>query len=228
MAQAGCLPAVLPGRSPMTENSPNPIPPGIRSLGRTPEESRAADAQSLIAQNGISLSEDEQLLERVAKGDQQAMGQIFDRYSRMVYSVAFRVLSDSGHAEDVLQDVFFKVWREPHTFLKGRGSLGAWLAVVARNRAIDALRRRKPTDSVEDVVLVASTNLAAESERNTMIEMVRKVMKALPLEQQASMELAYFEGLSHSEIAERTGDPLGTVKTRIRSALITLRKALER
>jgi RNA polymerase sigma-70 factor (ECF subfamily) len=212
----------------MTDNSPNPIPSGIRSLGRTPEESRAADAESVIAQQGMPPSEDEQLLDRVAKGDQQAMGQIFDRYSRLVYSVAFRVLSDSGHAEDVLQDVFFKVWREPHTFLKGRGSLGAWLAVVARNRAIDALRRRKPTDSVEDVVLVASTNLAAESERNTMIEMVRKVMKALPLEQQASMELAYFEGLSHSEIAERTGDPLGTVKTRIRSALITLRKALER
>jgi RNA polymerase sigma-70 factor (ECF subfamily) len=226
MAQAASS-AVLPCVSLMTDNSPNPIPSGFRSLDRTPEESRDADAECGMAQKGMALSEDEQLLDRVAKGDQQAMGQIFDRYSRMVYSVAFRVLSDSGYAEDVLQDVFFKVWREPHTFLKGRGSLGAWLAVVARNRAIDALRRRKPTDSVEDVVLVASTNLAAESERNTMIEMVRKVMKALPLEQQASMELAYFEGLSHSEIAARTGDPLGTVKTRIRSALITLRKALE-
>jgi RNA polymerase sigma-70 factor (ECF subfamily) len=212
----------------MTDDSSNPISPGVRSIDRTPEGFRAPkDAGAGVPQSASAPSDDEQLLDRVAKGDQQAMAQIFDRYSRMIYSVAFRVLSDSGHAEDVLQDVLFKVWREPHTFLKGRGSLGAWLAVVARNRAIDALRRRKPSDSVEDVVLVSSTNLAVESERNTMIDIVRKVMKGLPQEQQASMELAYFEGLSHSEIAARTGDPLGTVKTRIRSALITLRKALE-
>jgi RNA polymerase sigma-70 factor (ECF subfamily) len=136
------------------------------------------------------------------------------------------VLEDPGHAEDVMQEVFFKVWREPQTFLQGRGSLGAWLAVIARNRAIDVLRRRKPTDAVEDVVLVAKTNLASEVEHNSMIEKVRRVMKCLPPEQQISMELAYFEGLSHSEIAERIGDPLGTVKTRIRSALMSLREAM--
>ena len=172
-----------------------------------------------VGPSTVPSADDDLLLDRVRAGDQQAMAQIFDRYSRMVYSVALRVLADPGHAEDVLQDVFFKVWREPHAFLKGRGPMG--------NRAIDALRRRKPSDSVDDVVLVSKTNLAAESQHKSMIEMVRKVMKALPQDQQASMELAYFEGLSHSEIAARTGDPLGTVKTRIRSALITLRKALE-
>ncbi len=155
------------------------------------------------------------------------MTEVFDKYGRMVYSVALRVLQDPGHAEDVMQEVFFKVWREPQTFLQGRGSLGAWLAVMARNRAIDALRRRRPSDSVEDVVLVAKTNLASEYEHNSMIEKVRGVLKGLPPEQQKSMELAYFEGLSHSEIAARTGDPLGTVKTRIRAALISLREALE-
>ncbi|HZL50383.1 MAG TPA: sigma-70 family RNA polymerase sigma factor [Terracidiphilus sp.] len=155
------------------------------------------------------------------------MTEIFDRYGRMVYSVALRVLQDPGHAEDVMQEVLLKVWREPQTFLEGRGSLGAWLAVMARNRAIDGLRRRRPAETVDDVVLVSKTNLASEFERSSMIEKVRGVLKGLPLEQQASMELAYFEGLSHSEIAARTGDPLGTVKTRIRAALTSLRKALE-
>jgi RNA polymerase sigma-70 factor (ECF subfamily) len=155
------------------------------------------------------------------------MTDIFDQYGRMVYSVALRVLGDPGHAEDVMQEVLFKVWREPRTFLAGRGSLGAWLAVMARNKAIDALRRRKPTDPVEDVVLISETNLALEVERNSTIERVRRVLKGLPAEQQMSMELAYFEGLSHSEIALRTGDPLGTVKTRIRTALTSLRKAME-
>ena len=207
----------------MPDAPPNPIPSGLRSLDSTPDESRMAG----VGPSAVPSADDDLLLDRVRAGDQQAMAQIFDRYSRMVYSVALRVLADPGHAEDVLQDVFFKVWREPHAFLKGRGPMGAWLAVVARNRAIDALRRRKPSDSVDDVVLVSKTNLAAESQHKSMIETVRKVMKALPPDQQASMELAYFEGLSHSEIAARTGDPLGTVKTRIRSALITLRKALE-
>ncbi len=167
------------------------------------------------------------VLERVRAGDQQAMTEIFDRYGRMVYSVALRVLGDVGHAEDVMQEVLFKVWKEPGTYLEGRGSLGAWLAVMARNRAIDLLRRRKPTETVEDVVLISKTNIATEVERNTMIEKVRRVLTGLPPEQQMSMELAYFEGLSHSEIAAKTGDPLGTVKTRIRTALMSLREALE-
>jgi RNA polymerase sigma-70 factor (ECF subfamily) len=98
--------------------------------------------------------------------------------------------------------------------------------VVARNRAIDRIRRRKPTESPDDVVLLSSANLASEAERNELMAKVREVLKNLPPEQQKSLQLAYFEGLSHSEIAEQTGDPLGTVKTRIRQALIGLRKAL--
>jgi len=145
----------------------------------------------------------------------------------MVYSVALRVLKDPGQAEDVMQDVFFNVWENPKLFVSGRGSLGGWLLVVARNRSIDALRRRKPSDSVDDVVLPSKTNLAAEAERNTIMEKVRAVMNGLPQDQQKSLQLAFFDGLSHSEIAARTGDPLGTVKTRIRSALISVRKAIE-
>lgn len=153
------------------------------------------------------------------------MTEIFDRYGTMVYSVAIRVLKDPGQAEDVMQEIFFQIWRVPGNFIQGRGSLPAWLAVVARNRAIDSLRRRRPSDSVDDVVLASKTNLASEVERNSMMEKVRAVMNELPSEQRKSIELAYFEGLSHSEIAEKTGDPLGTVKTRIRSALMSVRKA---
>jgi RNA polymerase sigma-70 factor (ECF subfamily) len=135
------------------------------------------------------------------------------------------VLHDSGQAEDVLQEVFLQLWRDPTAFVQQRGSLGGWLVVVARNRAIDLLRRRKPTDSVDDVVLASSVNVAEEAERNTTMQKVRQVIAALPQEQRNTLELAYFEGLSHTEIASRTGDPLGTVKTRIRQALISLRKA---
>jgi RNA polymerase sigma-70 factor (ECF subfamily) len=195
----------------MPDKTSNPI--------GNPERSKISDS------NQTDRVDDAVLLQRVREGDQTAMAEVFDRYGRVVYSVAFRVLKDSGHAEDVMQEIFFQVWRNPTSFVQGRGSLGAWLVVVARNRSIDFLRRRKPTDSVEDVVLAGNCNLASEAERNALMEKVHKVLKNLPVEQQRSMELAYFDGLSHSEIAEKTGDPLGTVKTRIRLALISLRKA---
>ncbi|MGA2249185.1 sigma-70 family RNA polymerase sigma factor [Terracidiphilus sp.] len=164
------------------------------------------------------------MLERVRDGNQQAMAAVFDRYGGMVYSVALRVLKDPGQAEDVMQEIFFQLWSKPDAFVQGRGSLCGWLMVLARNRAIDTIRRRKPTDSPDEVVLPCT--LASDTERNVLMEKVRVVLKDLPLEQQKSIDLAYFEGLSHSEIAERTGDPLGTVKTRIRLALMGIRKAL--
>jgi RNA polymerase sigma-70 factor, ECF subfamily len=204
----------------MPDPTPNPIGDSARSIDR---ESSASDPTMDVTADPVT--EDVTLLQRIRQGDQSAMSEIFDRYGRAVYSVALRILKDTGHAEDVMQEIFFQIWRNSDSFIQGRGSLGAWLVVVARNRSIDVLRRRKPTDSVDEVILPSPCNLASEAEHNAMIEKVQKVMKELPVEQQQSMELAFFEGLSHSEIAERTGDPLGTVKTRIRLALITLRKA---
>ncbi len=203
----------------MTENPDNPIEASQRSF----------DIASTSTSGPARLRADEEraLLERVRMRDERAMTELFDRYGSMVYSVALRVLKDSGSAEDVMQDVFFQLWQNPRAFVAGRGSLGAWLMVVARNRAIDALRRRRPSDPVEDVVLASDTNLASEAERNTMMDKVRIVLHGLPTDQQRSLELAFFEGLSHSEIAAQTGDPLGTVKTRIRSALISVRKAIQ-
>lgn len=172
-----------------------------------------------------SDQDDSTLLALVQRGDEQAMGSLFDRYSKVVYSVALRVLRDPAAAEDVLQEVFMQIWRSPDGFVATRGSLGGWLAVVSRNRSIDTLRRKRPTESVDDLALASNYNLANEAERAMMIERARGVIQQLPMEQRKTLEMAFFDGLTHSEIAEMTGDPLGTVKTRIRSALSTLRKA---
>ena len=173
------------------------------------------------------ISEDGVLLDRIQQGDEGAMAIVFDRYSKVVYSVALRVLRDPSAAEDVLQDIFMQIWRKPESFLATRGSLGSWLAVVARNRSIDHLRRRKPTDEVEEMVLASPFNLANDSERNLLMERARGVIVGLPAEQRKAVEMAFFEGLTHTEIAELTGDPLGTVKTRIRTALLVLRRAMQ-
>jgi RNA polymerase sigma-70 factor (ECF subfamily) len=209
----------------MTENLPNPNAARERSSNRPFKESFHESLPRSSEPAGAA--DDQSLLEHVQSKDQNAMAGLFDRYGSMVYSVALRVLKDPGNAEDVMQEVFFQVWQNPQAFVPRRGSLAAWLLVVTRNRAVDVLRRRKPSDSVDDVVLAANENIAVETERRTMMEKVRTALHKLSPEQQQSIELAFFEGLSHSEIAEQTGDPLGTVKTRIRSALLSVRRAFQ-
>jgi len=160
-------------------------------------------------------------------GDQGAMATLYDRYSSVVYSVALRVLGDTGAAEDVLQEVFLQLWRNPSAFDSARGSLGSWLAVITRNRAIDFLRKRRPETDIEDVVLSVSPDLAGEAERARAAEKVRGVIGSMSPSQRSALEMAYWEGMSHSEIADKTGEPLGTIKTRIRAGLICLRKAFQ-
>ena len=179
----------------------------------------------LVNSSPPSAQDDAALLALVQRGDENAMASLFDRYSKIVYSVALRVLRDPASAEDVLQEVFMQIWRNPNGFIATRGSLGGWLAVVARNRSIDALRRKRPSEQVDDMALASNYNLADEAERNSLMEKARGVIRLLPMEQRKTLEMAFFDGLTHSEIAEMTGDPLGTVKTRIRSALTSLRKA---
>jgi RNA polymerase sigma-70 factor, ECF subfamily len=195
----------------MSDGSSNPSAPAPRSFYRTAE---SASMQDLALLSGIQ------------SGSQEAMTAFFDRYSKMVYSVALRVLHDAGEAEDVMQEIFVQVWQNPQAYDSSRGSLGGWLVVVARNRAIDKLRRRRSTDPVESFALPSSMNLAQESERGFLLDKIQAAMNRLPAEQRTSVELAFFEGLSHSEIAEKTGEPLGTVKTRIRLALVAIRKGL--
>ena len=160
-------------------------------------------------------------------GDQSALAELYDRYSSVVYAVALRVLGDTGAAEDILQEVFLQLWRNPSVFDAARGNLGAWLAVIARNRAIDALRRRKPETDIQDVIVSVAPDLAGEADRSRAAERIRGVLGAMPAPQRSALEMAYFEGMSHSEIAGKTGEPLGTIKTRIRAGLMTLRKAFQ-
>jgi len=174
----------------------------------------------------MDAADDMGLLTRIRSGDQEAMSALFDRYGTMVYSVALRVLRDRGEAEDVMQDIFVQVWRNPGAFVSGKGSLAGWLVVVARNRCIDMIRRRRPADPVELFSLSSPTDLAREAEQKSLLEKIQGLVNSLPDEQRKSIELAFFEGLTHSEIAQKTGDPLGTVKTRIRLALTAIRKAL--
>jgi RNA polymerase sigma-70 factor (ECF subfamily) len=155
------------------------------------------------------------------------MAVLFDRYSKIVYSISLRVLRDTAAAEDVMQEIFMQIWRKPESFVSAKGSLGGWLTVVARNRSIDTLRRKRPSDQVEELNLASAFNLAEDSERNLLMERARAGVVKLPPEQRKTLEMAFFDGLTHAEIAEMTGDPLGTVKTRIRSALLTLRKGFQ-
>ena len=153
------------------------------------------------------------------------MGRLYDRYSSIVYSIALRVLGDTGAAEDVLQEVFLQLWRNPGVFDSSRGNMAAWLAVIARNRAIDSLRKRRPETDIADVVVSVEPDLAGDTERARAMEKIRSVLGDMPAAQRSALEMAYFEGLTHTEISARTGEPLGTVKTRIRAGLLSLRKA---
>lgn len=170
---------------------------------------------------------DSALVAGMRQGSEDALAQLYDRYSPLVYSVALRVLGDTGAAEDLLQEVFMQLWRNPSVFDSSRGSLGSWLAVISRNRAIDVLRKRKPETDVSDVIVAVERDLAGEADRNRVMEKVRGLLGGMPSTQRTALEMAYFEGLSHSEISAKTGEPLGTIKTRIRTGLLALRKAFE-
>jgi len=169
---------------------------------------------------------------RMAGGDQTALAELYDRHSRQVYSIAVRILQNPADAEDIVQDVFSQAWRHASRYDVARGAVGAWLLTVARSRAIDRLRARRvrpdlaaPGKIVRDVLdpalLQDAQLLTAEQ-----VERVRGALGELPMPQRTALELAYYEGLTHKEIAERLQEPLGTVKTRIRLAMSKLRDTL--
>ena len=177
--------------------------------------------------NAAAATSDWSLLERVVRKDESALSELYDRYSGLVYSEAKRILRDEGAAEEILQDLFYQVWQTASRFDPQRGSLPGWLVVVARNRAISKLRRKSGKgEELPETVVDLRIDLESSSAQNLLVERVRRVLGGLPDSQRAAVEFAYFEGMSHSEIAEKTGEPLGTIKTRIRSAMETLKKVL--
>ena len=171
---------------------------------------------------------DHVLVLRIVQRDETALAELYDRYGNLVYAVALRVLRDASAAEEVLQDIFHRLWSAAARFDPSRGSLPAWLAVNARHRAIDALRRRPPVqeDEAREVEIQLPFDLEEQVYRGRILDRVRAAMKRMPETQRMLVEMAFFEGLTHSELAERTGDPLGTIKGRLRAAIAGLRKEL--
>jgi RNA polymerase sigma-70 factor, ECF subfamily len=169
---------------------------------------------------------------RMARGDQGALADLYDRHATAVYSLALRVVRRQEDAEDVTQQVFTQAWQSSARYDASRGVVAAWLLMMARSRAIDCLRRRNPArDGISDDDRLAAIpdpgptveHVVATSEQ---VERVRTAIEALPADQRTAVELAYYDGLTQSEIAARTATPLGTVKTRVRSALQALRAAV--
>jgi RNA polymerase sigma-70 factor (ECF subfamily) len=178
---------------------------------------------------GVELrASDAALIQKIVQRDESALAALYDRYASLLSSLLNRILRDKQASEEILQDVFFQLWRNAAQFDPARGSLPGWLAVIARNRAISRLRRHNPSEGEEllETTVIVPANLENALAQQQLLGRVKSALENLSSEQRAAIELAYFEGLTHSEIASKTGDPLGTVKTRIRSAVESLKRNL--
>jgi RNA polymerase sigma-70 factor, ECF subfamily len=181
---------------------------------------------------------DRLLLERIARRDATAVAELYDRHCRVLYGIALRILRSASDAEDVLQDVFVRVWTRADSYDERLGAPGAWLTRIARNRAIDKLRARATRGdahppSLDELNALERTTVSDQPSPETTAEQsqtrhdIRGALALLPDEQRTLIEAAFFEGYTHSELADRFGLPLGTVKTRIRSGMLAMRQRLE-
>jgi len=187
-------------------------------------------------QPAVNFSElsDPDLLNWIKNADQSALGELYDRYHRLVYSLAYQTIGESAVAEEITQDVFLRIWEKAATYHAEQGKVLTWIVTITRNRAIDLYRRRRirpennPLVWEELTPLERSdgTNIEAEVDRSLMRTSIRTALASLPAEQRQALSLAFFRGYSHSEIAENLQEPIGTVKTRIRLAMQKLRQYL--
>jgi RNA polymerase sigma-70 factor, ECF subfamily len=188
---------------------------------------------SSSAVSGVDI--DRQLVRAVANGSADALGRLYNRYAPTVFGLARRILTRPEDAEEVVQDVFAQVWRDAGRYAEDRATVAGWIVMLARTRAIDRLRARharpdqpQGVESSTAAALVAggsSPEQAASAAEESRA--VKRALGELPESQRSLVELGYYEGLTHTEIAARTGVPLGTVKTRLRLAMTTLRDALK-
>jgi RNA polymerase sigma-70 factor (ECF subfamily) len=187
------------------------------------------DTQPVLVPDG-----DAGLVRRMAAGDEAALGLLYDRWSPMLHSVALRIVGDPNDAEEVLEETFWQAWRQAGRFEETRGGVSTWLSMILRSRALDRVRargrlREERWDSVLEPAMAGEDTRGAPDSHAELDEMRRLVTAAvaqLPAEQRQTVELAYFRGMSQTEIAAALGQPLGTVKTRARLALQKLREAL--
>ena len=179
------------------------------------------------------VSPDATLVCRLLQKDVAAFEQLYDRHSRPVYALVLRILQQAGTAEEVVQDVFLQLWRNAAQYDESRGPFLSWLFTLARNRALDTLRlkserqrrREDQTEELPQIAIAPEYEKAIDEKRRA--EKVRAVMSALSAQQKKAIELAYFEGLSHTEIAAALKEPLGTVKSWIRNGLLKLKEELQ-
>jgi RNA polymerase sigma-70 factor, ECF subfamily len=183
-----------------------------------------------------STSIDSDLLTLIAKGDRRAFGRLYDRSSEVLFTLSLRMLGDREEAEDLLQEVYTEVWRKSVRYDARRGPPMAWLITLTRSRGIDRLRARTSrghgmTDSIDDAPVAQTqgrdpTPFDQQADAEVRV-MVMKALVELPAAQRQALELSYYEGLSHSEIAERLKEPVGTIKTRIKLGMSKLKTALQ-
>ena len=186
----------------------------------------------LTPKQNDDVSSDAALVQQLLRRDVRAFEQLYDRHSRMVYGLVLRILQQGSTAEEVVQDVFLQLWRNASRYQASRGPFVPWLLTLARNRALDTLRlkserqrrREDQTEELPQIAQVPQYEQALDEKRRA--EVVRSLMSSLSAPQKKAIELAYFEGLSHSEIAEALHEPLGTVKSWIRNGLIRLKEGL--
>jgi RNA polymerase sigma-70 factor (ECF subfamily) len=180
----------------------------------------------------MTADADRSALERMARGDHVALAELYDRHGRAVYSLALRIVRDQRDAEEVVQDVFAQAWRQSSRYAAARGSVIGWLMTLARSRAIDRARSRRArpdaTGDSEAIVDLSDQSASADEQLASTEQagQVRAALERLPLLQRLAIELAFYEGLTHTEIADRLEQPLGTVKARIRQGLLRLRDQL--
>jgi RNA polymerase sigma-70 factor (ECF subfamily) len=186
----------------------------------------------VILQVALRAKDDPELVRRLRARDPHVMTTLYDRYGRLAYSLIFRVVRDASAAEDLVQETFLRVWNRAQSFDEQRGALGPWILTVARNRAIDHLRsaQARTTSGVLELDRLEDPTLFTQLEQSALsIDRARKLKAAfnkLTEQQRTVIELAYYEGLSQTEMAEKMNQPLGTVKTWVRAALKTLRAEL--
>jgi RNA polymerase sigma-70 factor (ECF subfamily) len=175
---------------------------------------------------------DRAILGRVAGGDLDALDALYERYKTMAYSIAYRITDDTTLAEDVVQEAFLGAWRNAARYVEGRGSVKTWLLAIVHHRAVDAVRRRRPTTELPDREDVPPPPLRlpdvwTEVAVRLDAEQVRAALSVLSDVQREVIELAYYRGLTQVQIAERTNTPLGTVKSRMRLGLLAMREVLQ-
>ena len=193
----------------------------------SPHETAIRDANSEI---------DRRLVSEVAAGSADALGRLYDRHAPTAFGLARRIVTQPEVAEEVVQDVFAQIWRDAARYAQDRASVAGWIVMLTRTRAIDHLRARRARPDLGQGVppesMPALSSGARDPEQTAVTTeeatLVRAALETLPEAQRSLVDLAYYEGLTHSEIAERTGVPLGTVKTRLRTAMLSLRASLRR